>query len=166
MLWTKEADRLLIKLWDAGGGLTYCADEMRKAGYDVSRGAIAGRRFRLPHGSFKRPVTARKRVLRPAKFLARITESKRKPVSAPVPRRPTDAEITALSRVGGVDYFDNVNGCAATLEKFGRLGLPMVCGEPVTEDYVGNRTSYCLTHFRLFHHPTRPMMVPAPFKFP
>lgn len=159
MLWTKEADRLLIKLWDSGGGLDYCADELRKAGYDATRGAVAGRRHRLPLGTFKRPPGPSHTKVRTAKL-----QSKRKPVSAPVPRRPTEQEVAALDRVRGVDYFDNVNGCAATLEKRGRLGLPMVCGEPVTDDYVGNRSSYCLTHFRLFHHPIRPVaaIIPAP----
>ena len=47
MIWTKEADELLIKLWDDGGSLHHVADGMTAAGYAVTRNAIAGRRHRL-----------------------------------------------------------------------------------------------------------------------
>ena len=132
--WTGEADALLIKLWGDGCSLARIADELRKAGYPVSRNAVSGRRHRLPRLTFKK----REAQPRPPKPL-RV-----KPVSD---RKPTSAEIAALSNVIGVDYFANA-GCKATLDKRGDWGLPLVCGEP-----VGERGVYCVTHFRLYHYP-------------
>ena len=47
MIWDDKADGLLLALWNEGGSLGFVADGMKKAGYNVSRNSVAGRKHRL-----------------------------------------------------------------------------------------------------------------------
>ena len=74
MIWTDDADRLLIHLWNKGGSLKSMAADMQAAGYDLTRNSIAGRKARLPDEVFvfrfvpaktRRPRTARPQRSKP-----------------------------------------------------------------------------------------------------
>lgn len=139
MVWTAEADAILIKLWDAGSSLAEIADALAAAGYVVTPNAVAGRRHRLPRTAFTSGWHGIK--LRPRPRIERTSD----PVTPPIPKKKQTGP--------GVQYFDNVSGCRATLDQRGDWGLPLVCGEQLAD----SNASYCPTHFKRFHNavPTR-----------
>jgi hypothetical protein len=156
MDWTDEADALLIKLWDEGGSLKYIAEEMTKLGYPLTRNAIAGRKHRLQQRLSRAPGTRATTIVtrpKPKNF------QRREPMQGPQrpPTRPVTAqELDALISNKGVEYLKSPGwGCKALLDKRGSDGLPMVCGRPKGLDFNGAPSSYCTTHFRLYHYPDR-----------
>ena len=153
MIWTDEADDLLIRLWDEGGSLSYVADGMKKAGYTVTRNAVSGRRHRLPVQAFRRKTatTATKVVT-----IERQPQQRSKPMTKTPSRGPvTTIEIDAIARHPGVEYLDNdYHGCKAIMpSRGGPWDLQRVCGRPRGTDYNGNMSPYCPTHFRMFTNP-------------
>jgi hypothetical protein len=154
MIWTDEADDLLIRLWDEGGSLGYVANGMKQAGYVVSRNAVSGRRHRLPPEAFRRETTTAIKPVRetkpkppPPRSNEVVKVAARKPVSI--------AEVDALSKHIGVEYLEQTSfGCKAIMpSRGGTWELQRVCGKPRGPDYNGNRSSYCPTHFRMFTNP-------------
>jgi hypothetical protein len=153
MVWDKDADHLLIKLWDEGGSLALVAEGMCAAGYNVTRNAIAGRRHRLSKSAFVRegvPInTVKPATVKPSRTKSRMT--KKIPPRTPV----TIGELEELRAREGVEYLNNTSvGCKAILDRRGGdWKLPMVCGEPRGFDYNGCESPYCPTHFRLYTNP-------------
>jgi hypothetical protein len=165
MIWTDEADDLLIRLWDEGGSLAYVANGLLEAGYRVTRSAVSGRRHRLPPAAFRRATTTAIKPIKERK--PRPTRSK-PPVTKPITKPPeTDvvkvatrtpvsaAEVNALARHVGVDYLEQTtSGCKAIMpSRSGDWQLSRVCGMPRGPDYEGRQSSYCPTHFRMFTNP-------------
>jgi hypothetical protein len=152
MMWDDKADDLLIRLWDEGGSLSYVANGMVSAGYQVSRNAVAGRKHRLPVEAFRRRTTVSTMTTkRESSMRERST-----PVSKITTRRPvTAAEVEAIAQHPGVEYLDQPRwGCKAIMPtRGGEWKLQRVCGQPRCLDYNGSMSSYCATHFRLYTNP-------------
>lgn len=154
MIWTPEADALLIQLWDQGGSLAYVADGMNKAGYQVSRNAVSGRRHRLTHEAFSRDTkTYATTTINPAKqrpFKQRSNNMNDQP--KPIPKKPvTISAIEQIAQHDGIDYLDlPPNGCKAILDlpRGGRWQLHPVCGLPRLEG-----SPYCRGHYMLYTPP-------------
>jgi len=154
MMWDTRADELLISLWDEGGSLAYVADGMQRAGYAVSRNSVAGRKHRLKGTEFKRTSKVPTKVIAVRK---RSPRPRRQNVTNLPTRRPLTAEeASAASLHEGVEYLDQTKfGCKAIMpSRGGPWKLQRVCGKPRSVDYNGSMSSYCLTHLRLFTHPT------------
>jgi hypothetical protein len=138
MIWTDEADRLLLSLWSEGSSLGIVAERMCEAGYKVSRNAVAGRKHRLsPDNKEIKRITIRVRVVeRPPQRSKPVTEKK-----------AIIHEID-INQHDGIDYLElKANGCKAILDRprGGAWMLPMVCGLPRC-----NEGPYCRTHYRLY----------------
>ena len=123
MIWTDDADRLLIHLWNKGGTLRSMAADMQAAGYDLTRNSIAGRKSRLPNAAFtlrlvpgtRRPKTAR----RPQRSKPVDEKSKKPPLTndPPVPVEPP----FDLSTWEGIPYLElKSDGCKAVMDERGR----------------------------------------------
>jgi hypothetical protein len=157
MIWTEEADSLLIKLFDEGGSYGYVAEGMKAKGYNVSRNAIAGRRFRIAEkqNPFRR-TTSQPTKTTPPKIIHPINQprSTRMTDKAATPQASvTEKDLEALRVWKGVDYLDlPANGCKAILDRprAGKWLLQKVCGKPRTVDANGSRSSYCRVHLRLY----------------
>jgi len=143
MIWTDEADALLIRLWDEGGSLSLVAEGMQQAGYVVSRNAIAGRRHRLRSRAFKR-----------GDGVAAIKVAKPKRVRSKRSTRVMLIKKQAITTISiadneGVDYLSNPkHGCKAILDKRPRSGpwlLQRVCGLPRFGE-----SPYCREHYELY----------------
>jgi hypothetical protein len=149
LIWTDQADSLLIRLWDEGGSLAYVARGMSEEGYVVSRNAVAGRKHRLKLDDFRR------------KTLPIKTVKPEKPINSPrrrrmtTPKQPTIKDLEDLSRWEGIDYLDlTPNGCKAILNtRGGQWMLSKVCGRLRGYDANGNRSSYCKLHMKLYCNP-------------
>jgi hypothetical protein len=146
MIWTVDADDLLIKLWNEGGSLGYVAAGMQRAGYVVSRNAVAGRKHRIMIATratlFKRTTTVIHTVKAPPQ---RIQRSKPMPEKV---RPPTIEELQArASNIEGVEYLSNPNnGCKAILDKRGgEWALSMCCGR-----LRSGGSPYCRVHLALY----------------
>ena len=153
MLWTDEADDLLIRLWDEGGSLAYVADGMIKAGYDVSRNAVSGRRHRLPAEAFRRTTPTATNIVRiPSPRQHQRSKTVKVPSRTPI----TDAEIAFIAKHPGVEYLENdPRGCKAIMPtRGGPWELQRVCGRPRGLDYNGCISSYCPLHYRMFTTPS------------
>jgi hypothetical protein len=160
MMWTPEADSILVKLWDEGASMAAIAAELRQAGFDANRNMVAGRRNRLkghnvamvmrsrPPPKFKLPQ--RRRPKKRIKLVSVSNVASKKPV--------TTDEVDRVQKQPGVDYLDNA-GCKALLTKrSGPWNLQMCCGLPTGVDFEGRSSVYCQTHFRLFTQPSAPRM--------
>jgi hypothetical protein len=153
MLWTEEADQLLISLWNSGGSLTSVAHDMQRAGYtDLTRNMVAGRKHRLPKESFRAPTRPPPHLLNKPRSTPRLRSIPMLGLTMSVsmihdsapPDEPDD----------GVDYLARrENGCRAILDRRGHWGLPMVCGVTQAKDAGGNNTSYCAKHLKLYTNP-------------
>lgn len=144
MIWGDEADRLLIRLWDEGGSLGVVAAEMQRAGFSVSRNAIAGRRHRLKLSTFNRKTKQPTKTINPRGV--NIVHQKITKPSPPKPIREVD-----ITQHNGVDYLDNNRGCKAILSNVPRRGqwkLQPVCGLP------RDGGPYCRAHTKLYCTPT------------
>lgn len=145
MIWDADADAALIRLWDEGGSLSYVADEMRRAGYDVNRNAIAGRRHRLRQDLFKRRDAPPNKVVAPPPKRPR---ARVRPMTEPKPSRPA----VDFSNHAGVEYLKLPrNGCKAIMDhlpRAGRFQLQRVCGLPRLE-----ASSYCNGHYMAYTNP-------------
>jgi len=151
MIWTPEADALLVSLWNEGGSLQYVASGLQRAGYVVTRNSIAGRRHRIMgQAKFARPShSIPTKVASPEKrpptkrSTSHMTIPKNKPM--------TVSEINSvITEHIGIDYLDQVpDGCKAILDKprSGPWHLQKVCGLPRCEG-----SPYCVAHFRLYHN--------------
>jgi hypothetical protein len=149
MIWTEEADALLIKLWDEGGTLTKVADGMAASGYNVSRSAISGRRSRIGRARFARQYHREQTMTEPR------VRNRRAPIGV-APIEP-DLPPPPVMRCEGVNYLDNPeDGCKAILDVIGTDGLRMVCGMLRGNDWAGSRSPYCRKHYKLFHNPPTP----------
>jgi hypothetical protein len=155
MIWTGQADALLLKVWKEGGKMTDVAAAMVEAGYDVSRNSIAGRLHRLKKldaTSTDRDTDLCAPKIKPS------PKPRAKPMKmidpTPPKRGPVTAEqIATLEQNEGVDYLEN-EGCKAVLPKrSGKWKLQMCCGRPFGLDFNGAMSSYCPTHFRLYSSP-------------
>ena len=151
-MWDDRADTLLVKLWDTGHSMGKIAADLARAGYNVSRSAIAGRKHRL----IKRGIEVQREGKRtkPVKQLARMPTVKRVRVEPEVAQAAV-AEIEAASidadaGLTGVDYFEN-EGCKAVLDTRGDWDLPRCCGEPRGYDSLGRDSPYCPTHHARFN---------------
>jgi hypothetical protein len=157
LIWTDQADALLIRLWDEGGSLGYVARGMQEEGYVVTRNAVAGRKHRLKITNFNRqtlPIkTLKPRIIQPINQPRRRTRMTQKPAPK------TDAELLdELSQWEGVDYLSlKPNGCKAIMPtRGGDWMLQRVCGKLRGYDASGNRSSYCPAHIRLYCNPNSP----------
>jgi len=153
VIWNDEADSLLVQLWDEGGSLSHVAEGMQKAGYDVSRSAVSGRRHRLPGEMFRRKGTTTATSVTPYK---REPKQKKDSTVKITTRRPaTTAELEENARNEGVEYLEQTSfGCKAILPvRSGPWKLQKVCGKQRGTDYHGCMSPYCPTHFRMFTNP-------------
>lgn len=144
MLWSAEADELLIRLWDEGGSLSYVANGMTQAGYVVSRNSVSGRRHRLPRECFKRDLSAH--------AIDRIAPRARK-TNKPKKTRPMTERkpVIDLSTHEGIDYLDlQPWQCKAIIDgpRAGPWLLHKVCGLPRLHGLP-----YCRGHNRLYTSP-------------
>jgi hypothetical protein len=153
VIWTADADNLLIRLWDEGCSLANVADGMARAGYIVTRSACAGRRHRLSRAAFKRTGGAIK-IIRERKLPPPPKRKRSNNMTLTPSRRPlTSAEVAALTSHQGVEYLANT-GCKAIMSgRGGPWALPMVCGKRRGYDYNGSPSPYCPTHYRLYTNP-------------
>jgi hypothetical protein len=163
MIWTNEADELLLKLWMEGKSMLRTSLAMRSAGYDVTRNAIAGRVWRLKHNH---GITIKGRAA-PMNFdeeqQYKKSTDKPKPSQAEIDEAAQSRLATIMKKASKavmneepVDYLENHFGCKALLDqRGGPWNLPMCCGRPRGYDAEGRRSVYCQDHFNLFHnHPT------------
>jgi hypothetical protein len=151
LIWTNQADALLIRLWDEGGSLGYVARGMCEEGYAVTRNAVAGRKHRLKLDDFRRKTLPIKTV-KPAKP---INRPRRRIRMSAAPKTMIEV-LEEMSRWPGVDYLDLPNdGCKAILNqpRGGQWMLQKVCGKKRTRDVNGNRSSYCAAHLRMYCNP-------------
>jgi len=150
MLWNDETDRLLVSLWDEGGSLSFVADKMREAGYDVSRNAIAGRKHRLAEklSPFKRAPNTQWRVPIPKPRL-RTSRSRVGTVKKTMDQLREEMQINE-----GVEYLLNDHGCKAILDKprRGEWLLQVCCGKPRTA-FGESMSPYCAYHLRIYTNP-------------
>jgi hypothetical protein len=150
MLWNDETDRLLVSLWDEGGSLSFVADKMREAGYDVSRNAIAGRKHRLAEklSPFKRAPNTQSRVTRP------IPKRLRRASRRGTVKKTMDQLREEMQANEGVEYMLNDHGCKAILDKprRGEWLLQVCCGKPRTA-FGGSMSPYCAYHLRIYTNP-------------
>jgi hypothetical protein len=151
MIWTVDADSLLVKLWDEGGSLGYVAEGMRRAGYAVTRNAVAGRKHRLliaRAAKFTRTTPHSSHTIRPQPFV-KLRPIQRSKLMTEKVRPPTIEELQARAQnIEGVEYLSNpINGCKAILDrpKGGEWMLAMCCGKP-----RNNGSPYCRTHLALY----------------
>jgi len=154
LIWTSQADALLISLWDEGGSLGYVAGGMREAGFKVTRNAVAGRKHRLKITSFNRKTVSIKTVKK-AKPINRPRRTHMSNKAAPV--KTLSEVLEEMSQWPGVDYLDLPhNGCKAILNqpRSGDWMLQRVCGKKRGRDSSGNRSSYCPAHMRLYSNPS------------
>jgi hypothetical protein len=159
MIWTEEADSLLIKLFDEGGSYGYVAEGMKARGYNVSRNAIAGRKFRIaPKQVFRRqsplPLkTIPPKAIHPVRPSNQPRSTQMSDKAATAPQQITEKDIEAIRTWEGVDYLALPNnGCKAILDRprGGQWLLQKVCGKPRATDANGNRSSYCKVHMSLY----------------
>jgi len=147
MIWDDKADGLLLALWNEGGSLGFVADGMKKAGYNVSRNSVAGRKHRLA------PEQIMRKVGRPIKTMAKQPRQQRSnTMTEKKPRPVTISDVDAIAQHEGIDYLElTAFGCKAILSDQPRGGqwmLQRVCGLPRCEG-----SPYCLTHFRIYTNP-------------
>lgn len=140
MIWNDEADRLLLSLWNDGGSLGFVASGLQKAGYTVSRNAVAGRKHRLIGKTERTTIktVAKPRPPRPPQRSKPMTEKK----------SVTIDDLKALTEHDGIDYLDLTPfGCKAILDRprGGEWMLQKVCGLPRCEG-----SPYCRAHFKLY----------------
>lgn len=149
--WTKDADLLLIKLWNGGCSMGRIASEISTmTAQKFSRNAVAGRKFRmsedlftLTKGNF--PNSPKKKREAPTREYKKRTTH----VTMMTLTRPTEPEPDPE----GVNYLDlKPDGCKAILDKRGDLGLSMVCGRLRCYDDQGNRSSYCRPHYERYNN--------------
>ena len=133
MIWTADADALMLKLWEKGLSIRQIAIEMGGQGYNVSRNMIAGRKHRLK--APPPPIKVQKERM--------MTKPK-------LPPKPV--QVVDLTTHKGVDYLANsADGCKAIMPtRSGKWQLQMVCGVTQGFDHNGSRSSYCPAHLRLY----------------
>lgn len=152
MIWTAEADALMIQLWDQGGSLGYVARGLCDAGYKVTRNAVAGRKHRMKVTAFHRKTVSIKTV----KKSKPINRPRRTHMSQKAAPKTLSEVVDEMSRWPGVDYLDLPHdGCRAILNqpRGGDWMLQKVCGKKRTRDANGNRSSYCVAHLRMYCNP-------------
>jgi hypothetical protein len=166
-MWNDDADTLMLKLWNAGHSLGVTAAELAKAGYKVSRGAVAGRKDRLikwgaevtRKGKVMQPTvkTEKKKIsnaeagaARAARRLARKPSQTTPEMAQATVEAIETASIEADIGMVGVQYFEN-EGCKAILDIRGDWDLPLCCGQPRGIDSLGRDSSYCPTHHARFN---------------
>jgi hypothetical protein len=143
MLWNEEADGVLIRLWDEKGSIQAVADGMTELGFQVTRGMVSGRRFRLPKESFKRQLS----VYMLEKAQPKPPRSRRKPMTV-----PKVSHDIPLAENPGVDYLSLQRWqCKAILDERSTseeswqlrkvCGLPRLYGSP-----------YCSAHSLLYQN--------------
>lgn len=148
MIWTDEADEILIRLWDEGKSLSYVTAGMNEAGYSVTRNAIAGRKHRLPPEAFKRIARSQPVVARslPA---TRVRARGKKPMTDKEPKEP---KVDPMLTNKGVEYLElPAWGCKAILNERSEEGwkLHKVCGLRRVDG-----SPYCRGHLRLYTNAT------------
>jgi hypothetical protein len=144
MIWTDDADKIVIDGWKAGDSLGDIAAKLMAAGFPgVNRNMVVGRRWRL---------SKRHEMARPQK--------PQKPRLAPSPPRELAAPVKRVKRVrgvthdNGVAYLKSGDGCKAILDKRGPDGLPMCCGKQrITLKGAEMPTPYCDVHHKLYNNP-------------
>ena len=153
MIWSEDADALLIKLWDEGGSLAFVAAGMKEAGYDVTRNAVAGRRHRLIPQAFVRKKSDPTKTIKAKPISKKEKPMKTSPPPPPPPKKTvTIADVDAIARHQGIDYLDQgPMSCRAILSDKPRSGpwqLQKVCGLPRLEG-----SPYCRAHTMLYTPP-------------
>lgn len=142
MIWTDEADKLLIARWYAGASMTQVTEALKAAGHDIqTRNEVAGRMWRLKQKGVvivrgPVPLTRKQRTMPPKPI----------PVTERALRLKYQPPPGTVRHDKGVEYLKNTeNGCKAILDKRGRHGLHLVCGKLRCE-LDGVRSPYCEDH--------------------
>ncbi len=135
---------MLVRLWAQGGTLNSVAAAITKTGFEVTRGAVSGRRMRLGLArprNFTRPPRAKKVKMVPPQY--------KKGGIHYVPPKPKEKP-----RTGEVEYLDlPADGCKAVLDKRGQYGLRMCCGKLRALTGTGNLSPYCDQHTEAYRSP-------------
>jgi len=148
MMWDDKADGLLIQLWDEGGSLGSVAEGMRKAGYDVTRSAVAGRRHRLMPEGFNRKSPSTKTVRPASKPGPKPKIRKEGTVTKKIPTVVEALEVVTTHV--GIEYLKlPASGCKAIMPgRGGKWKLHLVCGRLRRPG-----TPYCEEHLLLYTNP-------------
>ena len=142
MIWTDEADKIVIDGWKAGDSLGDIAAKLIAAGFPgVNRNMVVGRRWRL---------SKRHEMARPPKPQKPRAPSPPRELAAPIKR----IKVRAVTHDNGVAYMKMRDGCRAILDKRGPDGLPMCCGKQrITLKGAEMPTPYCDVHHKLYNNP-------------
>jgi hypothetical protein len=154
MIWTDEADDILIRLWDETGSLDAIAIGLNEAGFPVTRNSVAGRRHRLPREAFRRDISAYAlEIARPKPELPRRSHQKKVTPMTDEPKKPIVPTVP-FHEHRGIDYLElQPWGCKAIMsDRSGEdsWGLQKVCGLRRYGD-----SPYCRNHFKLYTAPER-----------
>jgi hypothetical protein len=149
MIWTDEADDILIRLWDETGSLDAIAIGLNEAGFAVTKNSVSGRRHRLPREAFKRDISAyAAEIARPKPAAPWRSHQKKVTPMTDQPKKPPPTPTVPFHEHQGIDYLDLQSwGCKAIMDRRSEDGwrLHKVCGRLRLEG-----SPYCRDHLRLY----------------